>query len=200
MASIGLTLRLFLVAFDVIDWYSYIYTPIYGNLDILLCGGLLVPIVMARKDAKVHVALKITSLCLFFLLFVLNCYVYWACETNIPFYLSTYRAAFPTLWIFASAFVLYCFPTHKKSPMPVRILAGGSFEVYVFHPFVSDLIFPHFENIGAFSAIMLILLVIVICYVGAYAFKIISHYIGVLFSFLSDLIKRKLTAKKSSDA
>src|SRR5574344_333825 len=128
VACIGLLVRLILVK-NGVEFYTYIYTPIYGNIDIFFCGGLLIQIIK-YKDGKNLLFNKIFSLVLFFVCFVSNCYFYYANQSVI------YEVVYPFLWIFCCSYLIFAFPksTKKASKYSLsKILVANSYEVFLFH-------------------------------------------------------------------
>lgn len=133
------------------DWYKYIYTPFYANLDIFVCGML---VNVLTKDAahadmteRSRRILKISA-CLSFLLLILsNEYIYYI---QMPRDEAVYKYILPTLYALVCSACVIAFDYRHEIPNsklsfrsvgknPLRIidhLASVSFEIYMWHTIV----------------------------------------------------------------
>lgn len=177
VASIGLLTRILLISFDIVSWYEYIYTPIYGNLDILICGGILA-FGAGGVGFDFSKVCRISSLILFVLLFIFNCWCYYSGL------LKLYEAFFPTLWIIISSFVILTFRNCSgKSPWIVKQVCSVSFEVYMVHPLVGAILFSNFSNLSGVVGTFVVLLAMVFSVLAAYLLEFLVFYVRVILSY-----------------
>lgn len=174
----GFILKVFLLQSGV-DWYKHIYTSIYGNIDIFACGSLFF-VINSEKRPESKLWLKITSIVLFLLVIVSNSLYVKTDEMGV-------RMFFPFIVMLSTAFMLYCFPKPVKKPYyyPSKLVTTTSYYIYLIHPFIGNAIIPHFQNIGVFAFIGVIVLLFVIC------FSISGAWLNLkwLFFFASKKIK-----------
>ena len=139
----GLLVRLILSQYDL-DWYTWVYSFIGSNLDLVICG-ILLAFVKCQGDHTVNskrtygIMINIQ----FIMLFVYNCYVY-----NSPIYedMFIYQYVLPTLYIISCSLLIFRYhdPRHNYRADAVRDwkypirhfidwFASYSFAFYVLH-------------------------------------------------------------------
>lgn len=161
VAAAGLGLRLGL-RHAGLDWYKYIYTPFYANLDIFLCGMLVNALTKDAAEADIAGrARRIlqVSACLSFLLLILsNEYIYYIQLVRDE---AVYKYILPTLYALVCSAGVIAFDYKHEIPNsklslrsvgknPLRLidhLASVSFEIYMWH----TLVFYEFSSVAGDS-------------------------------------------------
>lgn len=145
IAGAGLTYRL-LAAEHGLDWYSHIYTPAYGNLDLFLSGLVFSFFTRNKKEGnkKLRIAAKIIAGIAIFSMIEINCHIALMGKNYV------YKYIFPTIYVVICLFYFFAFDyeREKKNALPTlsnirknpfRIIdwfSGISLYFYIFHALV----------------------------------------------------------------
>jgi peptidoglycan/LPS O-acetylase OafA/YrhL len=146
----GLTYRIF--SLDAgLDWYSFVYTSPFGNID-LYFSGVLTSYILKDVSFKPGNYLKLISIFTVVVLIVINSWIYYKNQYEI------YMYYLPTVYILAILLFLFSFKESKgRKKLTLKMMtkhpfsfidwfAGISFEFYLFHSIVLYKIAPHLAN------------------------------------------------------
>lgn len=185
VAGAGLTYRLLAVEHGL-DWYSYVYTSAYGNLDLFLSGLIFSFFTRNRKEGnkKLRIAAKIIASIAIVLMIEINCHIALLGKNFV------YRYIFPTIYIVICLFYFFAFDyeREKKNALPtlsnirknpLRIIdwfSGISLYFYIFHA----LVYNQYKMIMAqkdfLHLFLYLLFVLVMSTVLGYGFSRIFRY------------------------
>lgn len=185
VAAAGLTYRLLAVE-NGLDWYSYVYTSAYGNLDLFLSGLIFSFFTRNRKEGnkKLRTVAKIIAGVAIVLMIEINCHVSMLGKNYV------YKYIFPTIYIIICLFYFFAFDyeREKKNALPtlsnirknpLRIIdwfSGISLYFYIFHA----LVYNQYKMIMAekdfLHLFLYLLFVLVMSTVLGYGFSRIFRY------------------------
>lgn len=185
VAAAGLTYRLLAVE-NGLDWYSYVYTSAYGNLDLFLSGLIFSFFTRNRKEGnkKLRTVAKIIAGVAIVLMIEINCHVSMLGKNYV------YKYIFPTIYIVICLFYFFAFDyeREKKNALPtlsnirknpLRIIdwfSGISLYFYIFHA----LVYNQYKMIMAekdfLHLFLYLLFVLVMSTVLGYGFSRIFRY------------------------
>ena len=138
----GLGYRLFCYRYGI-DWYQFVYTPVYANFD-LFFGGILCSFVSKKVFFTCKSEIKKISLVILF------CFIFINILTYGMFFV--YQYIYPSVYLLCLIFV---FLSYSDEMLPyknnnwfefiINKFAGLSFEFYLFHSLILYVILPAFD-------------------------------------------------------
>lgn len=185
VASAGIAFRIYAYNHKL-DWYSYVYTSAYGNLDLFLSGLIFSFFTRNKKEGnkKLRLAAKIIAGIAIFVMIEVNCH---AALLNKSF---IYKYIFPTVYIVICLFYFFAFDYErekKNAPPtfanirknPLRIIdwfSGISLYFYIFHALVYNQYKMVMAEKDLLHLVLYLLFVLVMSTVLGYGFSRIFRY------------------------
>lgn len=154
--ALGLGIRFLFLRLGL-SWYTFIYTFLFANLDLLVCGMLLAGLCRELRSETRGTGLrwKVLSVLLFGMLILYNCYLYYI-KTVI--YLTIYRILLPSVYMLLLAFLLLVWLPRDGQTRPERRIWGvvdlfsrKSYAFYILHVSVLGYIRSVMTDHGLFS-------------------------------------------------
>jgi hypothetical protein len=185
VAAAGLIYRL-IAAENELDWYKYVYTPAYGNIDLFLSGLIFSFFTRNRKEGnkKIRLATKIIAGISVVAMLEINCFVALLGKNYI------YKYIFPTIYVVICLFYFFAFDykREKKNALPtlsnirknpLRIIdwfSGISLYFYIFHALVYNQYKMIMVEKDFLHLFLYLLFVLVMSTVLGYGFSRIFRY------------------------
>lgn len=130
-----------------IDWTSRVYTPVYANVDLFVCGLLFSYLQKEKTFSKI---VKILYPLLLLLFVFANCYVYYLGDCGNSYCSALYRYIFPSVYLLLVIIYLDIFVTNKKYVIVksrlllfIEKFSSITFEFYLFHSLVLHVVSPY---------------------------------------------------------